>query len=175
VSSFVLGDITSRRTIERIGEVDVVFCAGVLYHHPSPFDLLVALRRICRQTLILRSSTIPEVRGLKNAAVFWPMMDERSRAFWSLRALGLQHQAGITDEFRPTVGYGNWFWGLTPSCLESLLHTAGFRVEQRATEAFAQTVVCAVTSTPFEHRLPDEAEARDIGDEVSMSGIARPA
>ena len=30
-------------TLARIGQVDVVFCAGVLYHHPSPFDLLVAL------------------------------------------------------------------------------------------------------------------------------------
>jgi hypothetical protein len=172
---FILGDITSQRTIHRIGVVDVVFCAGVLYHHPSPFDLLVALRRICRQTLILRSSTIPEVRGLKNVAVFWPMMDERSRDLWSLRSLGVQHQAGISDEFRPGIGYGNWFWGLTPSCLESLLETAGFRVEQRATEAFAQTVVCAVTSTPFEHRLPDETAARAMGEKVSVSGIARPA
>src|SRR3954469_21042633 len=38
---FVLGDATDPRTIEAIGETDVVFCAGVLYHHPSPFDLLV--------------------------------------------------------------------------------------------------------------------------------------
>src|SRR2546430_14222575 len=53
---FVLGDITRADTFDQIGEVDVVFCAGVLYHHPSPFDVLVALRRICRETLILRTS-----------------------------------------------------------------------------------------------------------------------
>src|SRR5678816_4472762 len=29
---FVLGDISSAETIRRIGEVDVVLCAGVLYH-----------------------------------------------------------------------------------------------------------------------------------------------
>jgi SAM-dependent methyltransferase len=68
---FILGDITAPSTIARVGAVDVVLCAGVLYHHPSPFDVLVALRRICRQTLILRTSTIPEVHGLPNAAVFF--------------------------------------------------------------------------------------------------------
>jgi SAM-dependent methyltransferase len=172
---FVLGDVTSARTLERIGIVDVVFCAGVLYHHPSPFDLLVSLRRICRETLILRSSTIPEVRGLKNTAVFWPMMDERSRAFWSLRSLGVHHQAGISDEFRPGSGYGNWFWGLTPSCLISLLETAGFRVEHRATEPFAQTVVCSAVAAPFQHRLPDDVEAVEMGREISEAGVARPA
>jgi 2-polyprenyl-3-methyl-5-hydroxy-6-metoxy-1,4-benzoquinol methylase len=172
---FILGDVTSPSTLERIGVVDVVFCAGVLYHHPSPFDLLVALRRICSETLILRSSTIPEVRGLKNAAVFWPMMDERSRAFWSLRPLGVSHQAGISTEFRPADGYSNWFWGLTPSCLTSLLQTAGFRIEHRAPEAFAQTLVCTAAEASFEHALPGEAEARDIGLAVSRSGAARPA
>ncbi len=61
---FILGDITSADTIKRVGIVDIVFCAGVLYHHPSPFDLLVALRRICKKTLILRTSAIPEIKGL---------------------------------------------------------------------------------------------------------------
>ncbi len=150
---FVLGDITGAETLRRVGQVDVVFCAGVLYHHPSPFDLLVALRRICRETLILRTSTIPEVRGLPNAAVYFPMLDARGRELWNLKPLGVLHQAGISNEFRSEDGYGNWFWGLTPSCLESLLKTAGFRVDLRATEAFAQTVVCTAVAAPLEHRL----------------------
>ena len=172
---FVLGDVTRASTLEEIGQVDVVFCAGVLYHHPSPFDLLVALRRLCRETLILRTSTIPEVRGLPNAAVYFPMLDEESRALWNLSSLGLRHQAGITNEFQPQEGYGNWFWGLTPSCLESLLKTAGFRVEFRATEAFAQTMVCAAVAPALEHRLPDHAEARELAEQISAAGIARPA
>lgn len=172
---FVLGDISRPDTFLRVGQVDVVFCAGVLYHHPSPFDLLVALRRICRETLILRTSTIPEVRGLPNAAVYFPMLDERGRELWNLRTLGLLHQAGITNEFQPHEGYGNWFWGLTPSCLESLLKTAGFRVAFRATEAFAQTMVCEVVDAPFDHRLPGEDEARTLAEQVSAAGVARPA
>ena len=77
--TFVLGDATKIDTLRRIGQVDVVFCAGVLYHHPSPFDLLVALRRICGEPLILRTSTIPEVRGLPNAAVYFPMLPPEAR------------------------------------------------------------------------------------------------
>ncbi|CAN5681508.1 hypothetical protein BH18ACI5_BH18ACI5_02260 [soil metagenome] len=172
---FVLGDITREATQRRIGQVDVVFCAGVLYHHPSPFELLAALRRICRETLILRSSTIPEVRELPNAAVYFPMMSERGRALWNLRSLGLTHQAGITEAFHPKDGYGNWFWGLTPSCLESLLATAGFRVEVRATEAFAQTVICTAVAPPLDHRLPDDEEARAVAAAISAAGVARPA
>ena len=172
---FVLGDISSAETIRRIGEVDVVLCAGVLYHHPSPFDVLVALRRICRQTLILRTSTIPEIEGLPNAAVFFPMLDQRGRELWNLKGLGVQYQAGITNPFQPQEGYGNWFWGLTPSCLESLLETAGFRIESRATEAFAQTVVCTAVSAPLDHKLPGEEEARRLAAEISAAGIAKPA
>jgi hypothetical protein len=172
---FVLGDITRRETIDAIGAADVVFCAGVLYHHPSPFDLLVALRQICRETLILRTSTIPEIDGLPNAAVYFPMLDARARELWNLKSLGLLHQAGISTEFQPSEGYGNWFWGLTPSCLESLLKTAGFRVEFRATEAFAHTVVCAAVAPALEHRLPDPASARTLAAEISAAGIARPA
>jgi hypothetical protein len=172
---FVLGDVSRAATLERIGQVDVVFCAGVLYHHPSPFDLLVALRRICRQTLILRTSTIPEVRGLPNAAVYFPMLSDPERGLWSLKSLGVLHQAGISSRFDPREGYGNWFWGLTPSCLESLLGTTGFRVDSRATEAFAQTVVCTAVDAPFNHRLPGEDEARVLGLEISAAGNARPA
>lgn len=172
---FVLGDITRSDTQEAIGQADVVFCAGVLYHHPSPFDLLVALRRICRETLILRTSTIPEVRGLPNAAVYFPMLDARGRELWNLKSLGLLHQAGISNEFQPAEGYGNWFWGLTPSCLVSLLKTAGFRVDFRATEAFAETVICAAVAPAMEHRLPDQRSARRLAAEISAAGIARPA
>ena len=172
---FILGDVTERQTLERIGPVDVVFCAGVLYHHPSPFDLLAALRALCRQTLILRSSTIPEIKGLPNAAVYFPMLKPKARGLWDLASLGVPRQVGITDAFEPDQGYGNWFWGLTPSCLASLLETAGFRVEHRASEAFAQTFICTPVDVPFAHTMPDAAAARRMGETVSSAGIARPA
>jgi SAM-dependent methyltransferase len=172
---FVLGDCTSPATLARIGAVDVVFCAGVLYHHPAPFDVLVSLRRICRETLILRTSTIPEIDGLPNAAVYFPMMAAKDRRLWNLKPLGLMRQAGISDAFSPQEGYGNWFWGLTPSCLVSLLETAGFAIERRDDEPFAQTLICRAAAIPFEHRLPGEIEARDLAAAISAAGMARPA
>lgn len=172
---FILGDASQASTLARIGEVDVVFCAGVLYHHPSPFDLLVALRRICRETLILRSWTIPEIRGLPNAAVYIPMLRAGDRQLWNLASLGVPRQVGITDGFEPEQGYGNFFWGLTPSCLKSLLRTAGFKVERRGNEAFAQTFICTPVTPPFAHELPDTERARRLGASISAVGIARPA
>src|SRR4029078_12036395 len=102
---FVLGDATRASTLDEIGEADVVLCAGVLYHHPAPFDLLVALRRICRDTLILRTSTVPEMTGLANAAVYFPMLNAEDRALWNLSSLGLLRHEGITEDFNPEAGY----------------------------------------------------------------------
>jgi hypothetical protein len=172
---FILGDVSDPETIDRIGVVDVVFCAGVLYHHPSPFDLLVALRQICRQTLILRTSTIPEIGGLPNAAVYFPMLPQPARRLWDLKSLGLRHQAGISNAFNGSDGYGNWFWGLTPSCLVALLETAGFVVERRDPEPFAQTVIAKAVDVPFMHRLPGTHEARALGSAISAARIAEPA
>lgn len=167
---FVLGDAIDPVTIERVGVVDVVFCAGVLYHHPSPFDLLVALRRMCGQKLLLRTAAIPEMGSLGNAAIYWPMLPGQQRSLWDLSWLG--KQVGITGGFEAREGYGNWFWGLTPSCLESLLQTAGFRVLRRLTEPFAQTVVCERAAVPFSHPMPSEGQARAMGESVSDDGGA---
>ena len=172
---FVLGDSTQPETIARIGTADVVLCAGVLYHLPAPYDLLVALRQICRKTLILRTSTIPEIAGLPNAAVFFPMLTAEHRKLWNLSSLGLLHQEGISNAFDPEQGYGNWFWGLTPSALRSMVETAGFRVEQTATEAFAQTLICTPAEAVFRHDLPNAAQAEQLAADISKSGIARPA
>ncbi|NBW04294.1 MAG: hypothetical protein EBR87_11420, partial [Cytophagia bacterium] len=172
---FILGDAMDPMTVDRIGVTDIVFCAGVLYHHPSPFDLLVSLRRVCGKTLILRTSTIPEIGGLPNAAVYFPKLNSKARKLWNLRKLGLLKQVGITDAFDPNEGYGNWFWGLTPSCLASLLETAGFEVERRFNEPFAQTFICKAVDIPFAHRLPAEREAMALGSAISSAGIALPA
>jgi SAM-dependent methyltransferase len=171
---FILGDATHADTIARVGEADVVFCAGVLYHHPSPFDLLVALRHMCRHKLILRTYTIPEIAGLANAAVYFPLLEPEDRLLWELSSLGVSRMIGITDEFQPQAGYGNYLWGLTPSCLVSLLRTAGFSIDLRATEVFAQTVICSPTDVPFAHKLPSETAARNLGELISNAGIAWP-
>lgn len=172
---FILGDVTDPGLVRAIGPMDVVLCAGVLYHHPSPFDLLAALRTMCRSTLILRTSTIPEIDGLPNAAVFFPQLPPNERRMWQLERLGLLNQVGISGPFDPAQGYGNWFWGLTPTCLRSMVEIAGFRIDEEYEEAFARTLVCTPVAAAFRHRLPGDTEARELGATVSASGMARPA
>ncbi|HET9532658.1 MAG TPA: hypothetical protein VFQ92_20055, partial [Blastocatellia bacterium] len=125
----------------------------------------------CKQTLILRTSTIPEIKGLPNAAVYFPGLSREERKLWELKSLGVSKQVGITDGFEPEEGYGNWFWGLSPSCLTSLLETAGFRVDQREPEAFAQTFICSAVSAPFTHRLPNEIESGKSGEVITSACI----
>jgi hypothetical protein len=135
----------------------------------------VALRRICRRALILRSATIPEIRGLPNAAVFYPGLSKGGRRLWNLESLGVAHQSGISKPFDGADGYGNWFWGITPSCLGALTETAGFRIQRRAIEGFATTLVCEPVGMPFEHRLPQADEARELAAAISRSRVAKPA
>jgi hypothetical protein len=170
---FILGDVGNRNTLARIGMVDIVFCAGVLYHHPSPFDLLVALRSICKTKLILRTSAIPEMDGLPNGAIYYPMLQSKDRELWRLKSL--KKQVGISDAFEPDQGYGNWFWGLTPSCIKSLLETAGFAIEYNFKEPFAQTYICKPVAIPFEHQLPSEMEAQELAAYISSNQLAQPA
>ena len=143
---FVQGDINLSETTDTIGRVDVVFCGGVLYHTPDPAHLLTRLRAICGETLILSTCSIPEMPGIRNAAVFYPYLDERQRQVWD-RKMGMQK--AITGEYEPESGYGNWFWGMTPSCIESLLRCSGFEVKERYIRPFECRYVCSVTDGGF--------------------------
>jgi hypothetical protein len=127
---------------------------------------------MCKKFLILRTASIPEMWGLRNAAIYYPMLSERDRKHWDL---GIGRQVGLTGEFEPEQGYGNWFWGMTPSCIRSLLATSGFRVTHHAMEPFAQTFVCETIVEPFAHRLPGEEEAIEMGRQISEARVARPA
>jgi 2-polyprenyl-3-methyl-5-hydroxy-6-metoxy-1,4-benzoquinol methylase len=143
---FIHGDVLSPEVLDRVGVVDVVFCSGVLYHHPSPFEILDALHRICGQTLILGTATIPEINGLSQAAVYYPLLDDSDRKFWEVPRRSFQE--GISNPFSREAGYSNWFWGMTPSCVAALLGTAGFRVDSTVTSPFGAFFLCAPTPTP---------------------------
>jgi SAM-dependent methyltransferase len=175
IVEFILGDVCNEETLAKIGTVDVVLCAGVLYHHPNPYEMLVALRRICRETLVLRTFAIPENRSLRNNAVFFPYLNEKQRRLWNLERQGLPMQLGISTPFAPEEGYGNYFWGMTPSCLRSLVRLAGFSIVSQAQEPFAQTFVCSSVRDPFGHRMPGDEEARKMAADISARDIAKPA
>jgi hypothetical protein len=143
---FVLGDINQSDTLKKIGTTNVVFCSGVLYHMPDPFMLLVRLRSICDDVLLLNTQLIPEMPGFRNTAIFYPMLDEAHRKRFDL---GVGVQKAITGPYEPESGYGNWFWGLAPSCLESLLECAGFAILEKYLTPFNGWFVCRVTERTF--------------------------
>ena len=148
---FIHGDATSPEVMAKIGEIDVVFCSGVLYHHPSPYELLLALREICGGKLILANQVIPEIRGVPHAAVYWPMLSPRDRRIWDLTSWGPGEQVGISTPYLPDTGYSNWFWGMTPSCTAALMATAGFKVESyHATNAFHGVFICSLAAKPID-------------------------
>ena len=110
------------------------------------------LRSICNETLILTTTSIPEMPGIKNMAVFYPYLPEQQRKIWNR---GVGEQKAITGPYEPNEGYANWFWGMSPSCIESLLQIAGFKVLERHIFKFDSTFVCKAVSTKF---IPESGE-----------------
>src|SRR5262245_17672979 len=152
---FIRGDGVSPAVMAKIGQIDVVLCAGVLYHHPSPYHMLVSLREMCRETLILGSATIPESRAIRQAAVYYPRLPENDRRIWDVaKRHGGGRRWAINIPYDPSVGFSNWFWGLTPSCITAMVETAGFRVEEtHAPHPFARVFLCrAIAKVPDELR-----------------------
>jgi SAM-dependent methyltransferase len=140
---FVQGDLHDPAALERIGEHDLVWCSGVLYHCPNPVHSLECLRRITRQTLVLRGATVPEVAA-DQAGVFFPGLPEPARRAYdrAYTAVGGEStRIGLTTPFDPSQGYANWWWGLTPSAIAGMLTATGFAVEETATNGFDTRIV----------------------------------
>jgi hypothetical protein len=142
---FVQGDFHDPVVQSEVGVSNVVFCSGVLYHVPNSLETLMGLRKICDETLILATAAIPEME-IKNAAVFWPYLDDDQRGLWNRR---IGTQVGITGPYDPSEGYGNWIWGLSPSAITSMLKIAGFSVERRKITQFGVVFVCRAQAVKF--------------------------
>ena len=123
---FVQGDLHDPALVAAVGPHDVVWCSGVIYHAPHPMLTLERLRRLTTHTLLLATETIPEVRGRPRAAVFAPEPGS--------------HPAQ-TEPFDPAAGYGNWWWGLTPSAVLAMVEAAGFEVHEQLRTEWHLTVV----------------------------------
>jgi hypothetical protein len=158
---FVRGDINSQETIQKIGVCDVVLCSGVLYHTPDPIHMLMRLRAITGETLILNTASIPEMPWMRNVTVFYPFLNESQRKMWK-RGIGMQKS--ITGPYEPKEGYANWFWGMTPSVLESILACSGFQVIEKHIFNFRAVFVCKTAPIQFvpesgEWTTPKDAES----------------
>jgi hypothetical protein len=145
---FVQGDIHDPELRGRIGPHEVVWCAGVLYHCPNPVHTIQCLREITTSVLVLVSAGIPEIPGIRNGAVYFPLLSDKERAAYDEAynaTLGdPRHPAerlGITTPFELEEGFGNWWWGLSPSAIESMLRSVGFSIEETKTNGFHTRVV----------------------------------
>jgi hypothetical protein len=137
---FVRGDVHEAAVARAIGEHDLVWCAGVLYHAPSPVLTLQRLRALCRERLVLRTATLPDLPGAPGACVFYPGLDARGRAAVA-PAAGAGRAIGVTEPFDPGEAYGNWWWGITPSALRGMLEATGFAVDELREEPFLTTAI----------------------------------
>jgi SAM-dependent methyltransferase len=126
---FVQGDLHDPAVLAEAGEHDVVWCSGVLYHAPNPALTLERLRSVTREWLILATEVLPDVPGLPGACVLYPALDDGQRRAYASAPGG--PAVGVTTPYDPAAGYGNWFWGITPSALDGLLRIAGFGAVER--------------------------------------------
>jgi 2-polyprenyl-3-methyl-5-hydroxy-6-metoxy-1,4-benzoquinol methylase len=143
VVRFVQADVNDPQLAERIGRFDVVFCSGVLYHMPDPVLTLTRLRALCADTLILSSARIDEL-AVPQAAVYLPYLPAETRQalqYWSSHT---KIKVGLDTDYEAELGYGNWFWGLTPSAIRAMLRTSGFRITQDLVHRHVYTAVCQV-------------------------------
>jgi hypothetical protein len=127
---FVQGDLEEPASVERIGPHDVVWCTGVIYHTPNPVLQLLHLREITKELLFLGTHSIPEIPGFDQACIFYPHLNEsarraHARSHWDAEFL---YAVGTPFDDRPMHGYGNFWWGITPSALRAMLATARFEV-----------------------------------------------
>jgi hypothetical protein len=144
---YVDGDLHDADARAEAGVHDVVWCAGVHYHVPNPVQTLQCLRQLGREHLVLITVTLPELPGLAQAAVFWPLLPERDRHLYA-RAYEAVHGAGrrtgLTVPFDAGRWHGNWWWGLTPSAVAAMLAVAGCEVSETSSDGFNTAFVTTV-------------------------------
>ena len=127
---WVQGDLHDRAAIEALGEFDVVWSTGVIYHTPNPYEQVKNLCDMCRGDLLLGSQVIPEVPGIDHACIWYPGLPEDSRrAFeWAHGGEEAPRCIGLTEPFDPELGYANYWWGISRSAMRAMVETAGMDV-----------------------------------------------
>jgi 2-polyprenyl-3-methyl-5-hydroxy-6-metoxy-1,4-benzoquinol methylase len=136
---FVQGDLEEGISVERIGCHDVVWCTGVIYHTPNPVVQLMHLRAITGELLYLGTHTVPEIPGFQQACIYYPYLPEKERRAHARAYPDAEQILGIGAAFdeRAMHGYGNFWWGITPSALRAMLESARFEViEEIRSRAF---------------------------------------
>jgi len=163
---YVQGNIEDPVAPEQIGVHDVVFFSGVLYHSPNPVLQLMQLRAVTGELAYISTLTIPEIPGFPQACVYYPYLDEPARRPYAAGYswAGALLAVGAPVDERPMYGYGNCWWGITPSALKAMLRSARFEVveERKLPAPFATELV--VRPIPADPLLPPITYFRERGE-----------
>lgn len=173
---FMQGDLHERATMEMVGEYDIVWCTGVLYHTPNPYLQIEHLRMICKYRCILGTQTIPEIPGFENASILYPHLSDESRdAHATGYGPGERLGVNVPYDWKPGMAYANWWWGITPSCLTSMMKTAGFDIlDVMAPQMMLRDVVAAPNDLEPTTPPPDFARTRYLDRLASIPESERP-
>ena len=132
-------DICNPNLEKLLEPFDVVHCSGVLYHHPNPMMMLVALRNITKLYLILTSVITQQViqneKGKytipPSGVIFFPALNDAERSilkvYWD--KIGAAHAHDITKIYPYTVDdFAPWWWLPTAPALLAMCVAAGFKI-----------------------------------------------
>jgi hypothetical protein len=173
---YVQGDLHERETLDLVGEHDVVWCTGVLYHTPHLLLQLEHLRRLTRERLVLGTQIIPEIPGFPSASMFYPLLPDSVRAALATVYPPNDVQLGPVQpiSFDPGLAYSNWYWAMTPSLLRALVRLAGFEIlEECRPEPLFMEIVARPTEREGITPLIDFARRRGL-DRIEAFGSDRP-
>lgn len=128
------------RTTERTYQV--VHCSGVLYHHPHPLRMLLALRHMTSEVLVLSSAICREeiqnqagtFRMPSSGVLFVPALSDGQRAvlaaYWEMRQVEAWGITKVADY--DVTDFGPWWFLPTAQALRSMVETCGFAIKDAA-------------------------------------------
>lgn len=135
----ISADVCDPGLIEKTGQIDVVHCAGVIYHTPNPMLMLQRLAGLAKKTIIL-SSFIQKYR-IRNSAgnytmpksgvLFIPALDAQEkkiiRKYW--QEIVPFSMKGITHEVEYKINdFESWWWLPTQEAMLAMCEAVGLRV-----------------------------------------------
>lgn len=178
---FVQGDLEDPQSVREIGQHDIVWCTGVIYHTPSPARQLMYLREVTRELLYLGTLTIPEVPGFPQACIYYPFLDKRARApyaagyKWVAGGPPGLYGIGTPVDTAPMRGHGNCWWGITRSALHAMLATARFEIIEERRSHYAPFITEVVArAVPDDPLLPPVSYFREWGERRARGEPAPP-
>jgi hypothetical protein len=112
------------------GQVDIVLCAGLLYHSYNPVNAMRNLYLVTGERAIIN---IPDFRGMQaDGRVFTPYDNKPQQNDFNYQSV-LRY--GTTN---------NRLWNMAPDDWAAMMEFVGFRVDSRTTHGPATAFHCSV-------------------------------